>query len=108
MPYTVVTLPSLTLLSGASTSSVLKDIGDFYALQIVGSTVMTSTSCNIQVENTSSGTTFFTLQSAGVDVEIFANKVCVLHPITFKQVRIVSPGAEGQNDTFRAAASMQV
>lgn len=100
MRFHVCNLPSMTIPNGGSTSNAVPDVGDAYALTIYTPT-MTATMATVQVCPTSSGTVFFTLQSGGTDVVVYPNTATIIHPPDFKQIRVISSSAEGQDDVFK-------
>ena len=108
MAFVSVNLPSLVIPSGGSTSQALADVGDAYAITIFTPATMTATQITVEVEPSSSGTSFVTLQSGGTDVQIAAGKATVIAPPGFKQIRVTSSSVEAQTDTFKMISHMAV
>lgn len=108
MAFVTVSLPTVTIPSGGSTSNVLKDVGDAYAITIFTPATLTSTGVTIGVEPSSSGTSFVTLQSGGTDVVLPAGRATVISPPAFKQLRIESSSAEGADRIFSLVSHMAV
>ena len=108
MPGTaVVGLQALTIASGASTSNVITNLDDSWAISIYSPATFTGT-ISVQIEPSSSGTNFVTLQSGGTDVTLNTAKAIVINPITFKQLRLISGSAEGQTDVFQVTKTILV
>jgi hypothetical protein len=108
MAFVTVNLPTATIASGASTSNIIKDVGDAYAITIFTPATLTSTGITIGVEPTSSGTNFVTLQSGGSDVVLPAGRATIISPPAFKQLRLESSSAEGADRTFALTSHMAV
>ena len=104
MAYHTVNLPSIVLTTSGSpsTGNALTDLTDIYAISIIGPATLTGT-VSIQVEPTSSGTTYATLQSGGVDVTVAAARAIVIAPFPYKQITLVSTATEDSPRTFRLA-----
>jgi hypothetical protein len=92
--------PNMIIASGSSVSNTIKDFDDAYGLTVYSPGTLTDT-ITVEVEPSSSGTSFVTLQSGGIDVTLPALKATVLNPVPFKQMRVRSCSLEGQSDTFR-------
>lgn len=107
MPLTVTALPNMLTTAGGTTSNAVGALDDAFALSLRTPATMTSTSVSVQVELTSTGTDFGALQSGGVDIVIDPGKVTVIHPVTFKQIRVVTGGAEAAARTFGLSKSVQ-
>lgn len=105
MPLALVGMPNMTTTSGGTTSSLIRQFDDAWALTIY-SPVVTSTSVTIEVEPTSTGASFVTLQSGGTDVVIAGEKATVLSPVPFLQMRMVSSGVEGAERIFRVTKTI--
>ena len=99
MALAVVNMPSMTITGGGTTSNAVGLIDDSWGLTIYSPATITNT-ITVEVEPTSTGTNFVTLQSGGTDVTIPAGKATVLNPIPFRQIRVKAAGAEGQQDVF--------
>ena len=108
MALQVVGHQSLTIPSGGSTSNAIVDFDDAWGLTIYSPVTVTASQCYVQVEPSSSGTTFVTLQSGGSDVFMEAAKALVISPVPFKQMRITSSATEGQTDVFRVTRTIAV
>jgi hypothetical protein len=108
MAFVTVDLPTATIASGTSTSNVIKDIGDAYAITIFTPATLTSTGVTLGVEPSSSGTNFVTLQSGGTDVVLPAGRATIISPPAFKQLRIESSSAEGADRVFSLVSHMAV
>lgn len=108
MPLVTVGFQSMTIPSGASTSNALTDLGDALGMTIYAPVTITATQVRIQVEPSSDGTNFVTLQSGGTDVLLTAATATVISPIPFKQMRLISTSVESQNDVFKVTEVVQV
>jgi hypothetical protein len=87
--------------AGGTTSNAIGFFDDAWAISIYSpTTTFTSTYVTIQVEPTSTGTDFVTLQSGGSDVTLSSGKAMVLSPLPFMQMRIVHDAAEAAERTF--------
>ena len=106
MPLALVGMPSMTTTSGGTTSSVIRQFDDAWALTIYLPTTLTSTSVTIDVEPSSTGTSFVTLQSGGTDVVMVAGRATVISPVPFSQMRVVCGAAEGADRTFRVTKTI--
>ena len=100
MAYSVSGMPSLIIPSGASTSNAIQDFGDAYGITIFSPATLTDV-ITVEVEPSSSGTNFITLQSGGIDVTLPASKATVISPVPFLQLRLRSSSVEGQTDVFK-------
>lgn len=98
----------MTIPSGGSTSNAIVDFDDAWGLTIYSPGTVTATQFTVEVEPSSSGTSFVTLQSGGSDVTIPASKATVISPVPFKQMRITSSSAEGQDDVFTVTRAILV
>ena len=107
MPLTVTGLPTLTIPNGLSTSNALKDFDDAFGIAIYSPATLSGT-VSVQVEPTSSGTSFVTLQSGGSDVTLPAGKATILNPVPWKQMRLVSGAAEGADRSFAVTRALLV
>jgi len=108
MPLAVVGHQSMTISSGTSTSGVIVAFDDAWGLTIYSPATMTASQAFVEVEPTSTGTTFVTLQSGGVDVTLPAGKATVISPVPFKQMRVTSTATEAQADEFRVSRTIVV
>lgn len=106
MAMYVCNMPNMTTTVNGTTSNTLALIDDAYGLTIGCPATLTSTGVSIQVELTSTGTNFFTLQSGGVDVQMTAARATVICPVPFKQMRLVCTAAEGTVRTFSVAKTV--
>ena len=91
--------PTLTIASGGTASGVSADF-DALAITIYAPATVTASQIGVEVEPTSSGTDFVTLQSGGSDVVFTAGKALVISPPAFKQMRLTSTSVEGADRTF--------
>lgn len=107
MALQIVDLPSLTIASGGTTSNAIGYFDDALGLEIYAPSTLTGT-CTLEVEPSSTGTSFVTQQSGGSDVTVPAGKGTTLSPVTWRQMRIVSGAAEGGDRTFRVTKSIVV
>lgn len=107
MPYAVTGRPAITILNGASTSGVSRDF-DAVAITIFSPGTITASQIKVEVEPSSSGTSFVTLQSGGSDVVLIAGKATIISPPAFKQLRLTSTSAEGQDDVFPMTQTIAV
>jgi hypothetical protein len=108
MALQVVGHKAMTIPSGGSTSNAITDFDDAWGLTIYSPVTVTATMITVQVEPTSSGTSFVTLQSGGSDVTIPASRATVISPVPFKQMRVTSSSAEGQDDVFKVTRTIVV
>lgn len=96
----VADLQDLTILSGATNSNAVGILDDTITLTIYAPSALTGT-ITLQVEPSTAGTSFVALTSAGSDVTIGASKAVTIGNIGFRQIRVVSSGAEGADRTFK-------
>src|SRR5258706_16039173 len=89
-------MPSMVVANGGTTSGVIRQFDDAWALTIYSPATLTSTSVTIDVEPTDTGTSFVTLQSGGSDVVMVAGEATVLSPVARYQMRSVGGAAEGR------------
>ena len=95
----VVDLPALIFSTASTTSNAVGGIDDALGLTIYSPATLTGT-ITVQVEPTSTGTSFVDLQSGGADVTIPASKATVLNPITWRQIRLITGTTEAAARTF--------
>lgn len=107
MAYDTINMPSMVTSGGSDTSSTVKLMEDAFGLTIYAPTTLTSTGNVIEVEPTSTGTSFVVLQSGGTDVVFTAGKATVISPVAWKQMRIVGTAAEADTRTFRLTKTVQ-
>lgn len=100
MPLALRGMPDMTVANGGTTSGVIRQFDDSWAITVYSPATLTSTSVTIDVEPTDTGTNFVTLQSGGSDVVIVAGKATVISPVPFMQMRVVCGAAEGAARTF--------
>jgi hypothetical protein len=101
VPLAVTRLPAMVTSAGGTTSNAIGLFDDAWAISIYSpATTFTSTYVTIQVEPTSTGTDFVTLQSGGSDITLSSGKAMVLSPLPFMQMRIVHDAAEAAERTF--------
>jgi hypothetical protein len=103
MPYNLIDLPSITFSSGATASPA---IGGFDDADIIGIAISTATTTalTIQVEPTSTGTTFRDLRnpsstSATAGGFVVGSSEYVTIEVGFRQLRLTSTGAVNVNST---------
>ena|SRR3990167_2980745 len=109
MAIATVTLPAMIILSGASTSNAVRHLDDAVAVSILSPDTLTSTTITVQVEPTSTGTDWVTLQSGGSDVVIEAvSKAIVVNPFPFRQLRVIGNAAEAADRTFTVLRTVPV
>ena len=106
MPLALRGMPSMTVTAAGTTSGVIRQFDDAWALTIYSPATLTSTSVTIDVEPTDTGTSFVTLQSGGSDVVMVAGKATVISPVPFMQMRVVCSAAEGADRTFRVTKTI--
>ena len=106
MPLALTGMPSMVTSSGATTSNVIRQFDDAWALTIYSPATLTSTAVTINVEPTDTGTSFVTLQSGGTDVVIAAGKATVISPVPFMQMQILCDQAEGDDREFRVTKTI--
>ena len=94
-------LADLTISAGGTTSDVGGTNGST-ALAITAPSALTGV-VTVEVEQTSTGNTWGTLQSGGVDVTIAASKTLTIFPTTFARFRLTSSAAEAANRSFKCA-----
>lgn len=107
MAYDTVTMPSMVNPGGTDTSSIVSLFEDAFGLTIFAPTTLTSTGNLIEVEPTSTGTNFVTLQSGGTDVVFTAGKATVISPVAWRQMRIVGTAVEASQRIFRLTKTVQ-
>ena len=106
MPLALRGMPVMTTTSGGTTSNVIRQFDDAWALTIYSPATLTSTAVTIDVEPTDTGTSFVTLQSGGTDVVFGAGKATVISPVPFMQMRVVCGAAEGGQRDFRVTKTI--
>jgi hypothetical protein len=101
VPLAVTRMPDMVTTAGGTTSNAIGIFDDAWAISIYSpATTFTSTYVTIQVEPTSTGTDFVTLQSGGSDVTLSSGAAMVISPLPFMQLRIVHDAAEAAARTF--------
>lgn len=90
----------MILTSGLSTSTPIKFLDDAYALTIYSPSTFTSTTINVSICPTDTGSNFTVLQSGGVDITLTGGRALVLSPAPFKQLRIETNAAEALTLSF--------
>lgn len=100
MPLIVCGLPTMTATSGGTTTNAVGNLDDAWGLTVGTPGTLTSTGVTVQIELTSTGTNFITLQSGGADISMVAGRGTVISPVPFKQIRLVCSAAEGATRTF--------
>lgn len=98
----------MTIPSGGSTSNAIGNFDDAWGLTIYSPVTVTATAFGVEVEPTSTGTNFVALQSGGSDVTLPAARATVISPVPFRQMRITSSSAEGQDDVFTVTRTIVV
>lgn len=102
MSLHTVAMPDMVTSAGGTASSVIRHFDDGWALSIFSTaSAFTSTAVTVEVEHTSTGTNFVTLQSAGSNVFVNAAAAMVISPTPFRQLRLAHSGAEAAERTFR-------
>lgn len=107
MAYDTVNMPSMLTTAGSTTSSAVKLFEDAFGLTIFAPAALDSTGNTIEVEPTSTGTAFITLQSGGSDIVFTQGKATVISPVAWRQMRIVGTAAESAARTFRLTKTVQ-
>lgn len=112
MAYGLVDLGTITFSSGATASPAVGGIEDAEAITIAISSASTS-SLTVQVELTSTGTTFKDLlnpaSTAGTFYQAAASGVIMVSPVAFRQFRLTSTGAvDGATNINRAVKQYMV
>ena len=97
----------MTIANNGSTSNAVGVLDDGWAIWIYAPATLTGT-ITLEVEASSTGTSFVTQQSGGSDVTIPAGKATPLSPIGFRQMRVTSNAAEGAERVFRLTKQIQV
>ena len=95
MAQHIADLPTMTVVSGSSYSNAIGIFDDATALTIFTPATLTSTGLFIEVEPTSTGTNFVTLQSGGTDISLPAGKATIINKIGWRQMRLAAPATEG-------------
>lgn len=108
MPQHIADLPSMVVVSGSSYSNAIGIFDDATALTIYTPATITSTGFFIEVEPTSTGINFVTLQSGGSDVSLPAGKATLLNKIGWRQMRLASPASEAAARTCPVTKSVNV
>lgn len=102
MAVQTIDLPDLVIPNGTSTSNAVRSLDNAVAVSISSPAALTSTTITIQVEPTSTGTSFVTLLSGGTSVVIESVNVgIVINPFPYRQLRLTASAAEGAARTFR-------
>ena len=94
--------------AGTSTSNAIRQFDDAFAITIYSPGTLTSTTVNVMVEPTSTGSNWVVLQSGGTDVNIEPLKGTVISPAAFLQMRIETGAAEGVGRTFTVTKTILV
>lgn len=95
MPQHIADLPTLIVVSGSSYSNAISIFDDASALTIFTPATLTSTGLFVEVEPTTTGTNFVTLQSGGTDVSLPAGKATIINKVGWRQLRLAAPATEG-------------
>ena len=107
MALVVTALPSIVIVSGSSNGNAVASIDDAFAITIFSPSALTNT-ITVDVEPSTTGSSFVTLQSGGSDVAIPAGKATLLSPSGFRQLRLVASGSEAASRTFSLTKSFLV
>lgn len=107
MALQVTDLPSITIAINTSTGNAIGFFDDALGLEIYAPASLDGT-CTLEVEPSSTGTSFVTQQSGGSDVTIPAGKATTISPVAFRQMRIVSAASESAARVFRVTKSIVV
>ena len=99
MALVLVGMPSMVVPIATSTSNAIRQFDDAFAITLYSPT-LTSTTVQVMVEPTSTGSNWVVLQSGGTDVNIESLKGTVISPAAFLQMRIETGGAEAAARTF--------
>ena|SRR3990172_614757 len=98
---------TLTIANGGTTSPALLVPEDMADLMVYGPAALTA-QCVLQVEPSRTGTDFLTLQmTPGTDVTLAAAKATNVKATGFRQMRILSAGAEGADRAFTIVFTVQ-
>lgn len=95
MPQHVADLPTLVVVNGSSYSQAIGIFDDATALTIFTPATLTSTGLFVEVEPTTTGTNFVTLQSGGTDICLSAGKATIINKVGWRQLRLAAPATEG-------------
>ena len=79
----------------SSFSSILSGFGDCRNLVLYVTSATGAFTGTVQVEPSSTGTSFVDLQSGGADVTVTASEALVLEPVPFGQLRFLATGTTG-------------
>ena len=100
-------LPNLTIANAGTTSGAIGGFADARALMIYAPAALTGT-VTVQVEPTDTGTSWVDYGSGGSDVTIAAGNAVTIEPISFRQLRLSSSGAEGAERVFTVTKAFEV
>lgn len=92
-------LPPLLFSTSSTVSNAVGTLDDATGLTIYAPATITGT-ITVQVEPTSTGTSFVALQSGGSDITLPASKATVISPIAFRQIRLITGTTEASARTF--------
>lgn len=101
----VVDLPSATIASGGTDSNAVTHLDDAVSISIFAPATLTGT-VTLYVEPSSTGTSFVIQYSGGSAVTIPAGANTTLFGPSFRQLKLISNGAEGADRTFRITKSI--
>jgi len=108
MAQHIAALPPMIVVSGSSYSNIISIFDDATALTIFTPATITSTGFFIEVEPTTTGTNFVTLQSGGTDVSLPPGKATVINKVGWNQMRLAAPATEGGARTCPVTKSVNV
>ena len=96
----VVRMPDLVMTSGTAFSQAMVNFDDAKSLTIYAPATVTSTQILVEIEPSATGTSFVTLQSGAIDVEIPAGKGTVFEPGVWPQLRLHGSASEASTRRF--------
>lgn len=108
MPQHIADLPTLQIVSGSSYSQAISIFDDATALTLFTPATMTSTGLTIEVEPTSTGTNFVTLQSGGSDIVLPPGKATIINKVGWRQMRVGSLVTEAAGRSVPVTKSVNV
>ena len=101
MSLHTLSLGNMVTTAGGTASNAIPLTDDGWAVSIFSTAAsFTSTSVTVEVEWTSTGTNFVTLQSGGSNVLMNPATAMVISPTPFFQIRMAHSGAEAAERTF--------
>lgn len=101
-------MPDLIMSSGTAVTQSMGIFDDAKSITIYAPATLTSTAVAVEVEPSSTGTSWVTLQSGAIDVDIPAGKATVFMPGAWPQLRLHGNASEASARRFPVTKVIEV